>query len=118
MRFSIKPGEAEHPQTWSMWSSPTVTALSKHSSVDSVIALGSVLAVSLKDKQGGGYMSNAAIGLRDALLNDISEGEISIHSRVLGNIIYFMASMTTKILDRDAVERKLLSQLDKLCEEK
>jgi len=41
-------------KTWSMWSQKLVTELSHHPNVDHVIALGSVLAVSLKDHSGSG----------------------------------------------------------------
>ena len=43
-----------------------------------------------------GYTSSAAIGLRDALLNEASKSQVQIHSRILGNVIYLMASMTAK----------------------
>ncbi|KAF2272973.1 PLP-dependent transferase [Westerdykella ornata] len=98
---------------WSMWTKSTVTRLSHHRRVDSVIALGSVLAVALKDEEGAGYTSNAAIGLRDALLNDIGEDGMSIHSRVLGNVLYLMASMTTEPVHLTAVEKALLEKLNK-----
>lgn len=39
---------------WSMWSKETVTQLSNHPSVDHVTALGSVLALALKDDSGAG----------------------------------------------------------------
>jgi len=40
--------------TWSMWSKETVTALSHNEQVDGVVALGSVLAISLHDESGSG----------------------------------------------------------------
>jgi dethiobiotin synthetase/adenosylmethionine--8-amino-7-oxononanoate aminotransferase len=43
-----------------------------------------------------GYTSSAAVGLRDALLHNVSESQVQIHSRILGNVIYLMASMTAK----------------------
>jgi dethiobiotin synthetase/adenosylmethionine--8-amino-7-oxononanoate aminotransferase len=100
---------------WSMWSKPTIVSLSHHASVDSVVALGSVLAVNLKDESGaGGYTSNAAAGLRDALLNEVDENEVAIHSRVLGNVIYFMVSMTTEVSQLKEVEESILRTLDKV----
>jgi dethiobiotin synthetase/adenosylmethionine--8-amino-7-oxononanoate aminotransferase len=42
--------------TWSMWSKSTVEKLSHHPRVDHVMALGSVLAVSLKDESGLGII--------------------------------------------------------------
>lgn len=47
---------AQHPM-WSMWSQSTVNSISHHSLVDHVIAIGSVLAVSLKDDHGSGMLS-------------------------------------------------------------
>lgn len=44
-------------KAWSMWSLPFVTALSHKSEVAHVIALGSVLAIHLKDKSGSSGMS-------------------------------------------------------------
>lgn len=92
---------------WSMWSTSFVSSLSFHPSVDSVFALGSVLAISLKDPSGSGYTSTAATGLRDTLLKGEDGAENVVHSRVLGNVLYLMASMTTT---RDAlaeIERKV-----------
>lgn len=110
-QFSILPPKENETGAWSMWSKRTVTSLSHHARVDSVIALGSVLAVTLKDSDGSGYTSNAAAGLRDALFNDAKEGQTSVHSRVLGNIIYFMASMTTSAEHLGAVEDAILDKL-------
>ncbi|KAF2856472.1 PLP-dependent transferase [Plenodomus tracheiphilus IPT5] len=79
---------------WSMWSKDFVYDLSQHERVEYVNALGSVLAVSLVDEGGSGYTSSAAVGLRDALLHGSSASDVQIHSRILGNVIYLMASMT------------------------
>ena len=46
--------ESEH--MWSFWSKETVEKLSYHAKVDHVIAIGSVLAVSLKDTSGSGTL--------------------------------------------------------------
>ncbi|OBW69345.1 MAG: Alcohol oxidase [Aureobasidium pullulans] len=91
---------------WSMWSQDFVRELSLRSNVESVFALGSVLAISLKDPAGSGYTSTAATGLRDTLLHDSSE-ENAIHSRVLGNVLYLMASMTTTPETIASIQRKL-----------
>jgi len=89
---------------WCMWSHDFVATLSKHASVDSVFALGSVLAVSLRDDKGGGYTSTAAVGLRDQLIKvKEAEGDL-IHSRVLGNVLYLMASMTSTKESLSSVE--------------
>jgi dethiobiotin synthetase/adenosylmethionine--8-amino-7-oxononanoate aminotransferase len=116
---------------WSMWSQDFVLCLSRHKRVAHVNALGSVLAVSLVDKSGSGelhsyspiskrtlpltpagYASSAAAGLRDALLNKVSQTKVQIHSRVLGNVIYLMASMTSKPKHLTAVENAFLEKLN------
>ncbi|KAH0291198.1 PLP-dependent transferase [Aureobasidium namibiae CBS 147.97] len=91
---------------WSMWSQDFVRDLSLRSNVESVFALGSVLAMSLKDPAGSGYTSTAATGLRDTLLHD-SSSENAIHSRVLGNVLYLMASMTTTPDTIASIQRKV-----------
>jgi dethiobiotin synthetase/adenosylmethionine--8-amino-7-oxononanoate aminotransferase len=120
---------------WSMWSKDFVYGLSMHEGVDYVNALGSVLAVSLVDEGGSGmlhdnalhsykasandmigYTSSAAVGLRDALLQDITESQVQIHSRVLGNVIYLMASMTAKREHLAAVEAAFAEKLQKVAE--
>jgi dethiobiotin synthetase/adenosylmethionine--8-amino-7-oxononanoate aminotransferase len=124
----------EAKKTWSMWGKPLVVWLSYHPTVDHVVAIGSVLAVALKDEEGSGtylyshsgfvcsrmltragYTSNAAAGLRDALLNDRSDTAVSVHSRVLGNIIYLMASLTTPPKDIEAVGDVLKQKLDNMA---
>jgi len=80
---------------WSMWSKDFVTKLSFRGDVESVLALGSVLAISLKDPAGSGYTSTAAVGLRDKLLAGPEGAAQVVHSRVLGNILYLMASITS-----------------------
>ncbi|KAF2703196.1 PLP-dependent transferase [Pleomassaria siparia CBS 279.74] len=102
----------EEKGIWSMWSKKTTTKLSEHPLVDHVVAIGSVLKVSLRDKSGSGYSSTAAAGLRDALLNDVTEHATRVHCRVLGNVLYLMASMNSK--DLNLVEITLLQQLSKL----
>ena len=118
----------EEDKLWSFWSKQFVTDLSKHTRVDHVNALGSVLAVSLKDKSGAGkslslwslrstvvltfagYTSSAAVGLRDTLLFD--HAKVQIHSRILGNVIYLMASMTTTRNQLETVEETFLAKLN------
>jgi len=79
--------------------------------VESVLALGSVLAISLKDPAGSGYTSTVAVGLRDKLLAGPEGAAQVVHSRVLGNILYLMASITstkqTLLQVEDMVEKAL-----------
>ena len=97
---------------WSMWSPELVRDLSGIDSVEGIFALGTVLSMALKDTQGGGtfhsvhppslfykmiilyadypgYNSNAARGLQQKLAAS------HVHSRVLGNVLYVMASLTS-----------------------
>ncbi|KAI4731745.1 PLP-dependent transferase [Aureobasidium sp. EXF-10728] len=96
---------------WSMWSQDFVRDVSLRSNVESVFAIGSVLAISLKDPAGSGYTSTAATGLRDTLLHD-SSSENAIHSRVLGNVLYLMASMTTSPDTIASIQRKVQAAMD------
>lgn len=57
-----------------------------------------------------GYISSAAVGLRDALL--FKGAPVQIHSRVLGNVIYLMASLTSKKSDLSLVEEAFMQKLD------
>ncbi|KAA8624730.1 BioA Adenosylmethionine-8-amino-7-oxononanoate aminotransferase [Pyrenophora tritici-repentis] len=97
---------------WSMWSKTFVDSLSKHQRVDHVNVLGSVLSVSLVSEGGSGYTSSAAVGLRDALLHDVSESQVQIHSRILGNVIYLMASITAEREHLAAVEAAFMEKLE------
>jgi dethiobiotin synthetase/adenosylmethionine--8-amino-7-oxononanoate aminotransferase len=80
---------------WSMWSSSFLASASHKNSVDNVFAIGSVLALTLKDPNGSGYASTAATGLRDKLLAGSGQDDAVIHSRVLGNVLYLMAALNT-----------------------
>ncbi|RMZ47709.1 hypothetical protein AFCA_000544 [Aspergillus flavus] len=84
----------DSPDVWSVWSHGLVSDLSHAPSVDGVFAIGTVLSISLKDVQGGGYTSTAARGLQQRL--STSDGEFNVHSRVLGNVLYLMSSVTSQ----------------------
>lgn len=79
---------------WSVWSHGLVSDLSHAPTVDGVFAIGTVLSISLKDMQGGGYTSTAARGLQQQL--STSDGKFNVHSRVLGNVLYLMSSLTSQ----------------------
>lgn len=86
---------------WSMWSRDRLGDLSNHPRVDSAFALGTVLAVTLKDSSGSGkmfrlsrilfpmltvglgYTSQAAVGVRDLLLTGLTNNGIRIHSPLI-----------------------------------
>lgn len=123
---------------WSVWSPDVIRRLSQTESVEGVWALGTVLVMSLRDVQGGGkfpsshhdpfppppsplspipriprrltiltglgYTSTAAQGLQQQLARQ------QVHSRVLGNVVYVMASLTTG-REIERIERVFLSSL-------
>ncbi|KAA8570973.1 hypothetical protein MFRU_011g00010 [Monilinia fructicola] len=97
-------------QVWSVWSKNFVTSLSHLESVDGVIALGSVLAITFKDEQGGGYTSKVTEVVRDRLLGGQVEGESNewnIHARILGNVIYIMGSQVMTTEQVKSIEQRL-----------
>jgi dethiobiotin synthetase/adenosylmethionine--8-amino-7-oxononanoate aminotransferase len=106
---------APSPTCWSFWSPASLTALSHSPRVSGAWALGTVLALTLHSTDStSGYTSNAAATLQQRLLVERDEHGAGIHSRVLGNVLYLMTSLTT---DPPAVRRieKMLIQI--LCSE-
>lgn len=99
------------PQIWSMWSKDFVIRASRMENVDSVFALGSVLSIRLLDRENSGYTSVAAAGLQKDLFEETQGRGFNIHSRVLGNVLYLMASMTTKPQDLSVIETRLVEAL-------
>ncbi|WEW58247.1 hypothetical protein PRK78_003715 [Emydomyces testavorans] len=99
------PDAAGGPEVWSSWSQDVVRDLSFAEEVESIFALGTVLSITLKDKAGGGgYTSTAASGLQKRLMAGCNG--FNVHSRVLGNVLYLMASLTSR--------RETLSRIEKL----
>ena len=97
---------------WSVWSHDFVKEVSQRPNVDHLFALGSVLAISLNDPAGSGYASTAATGLRDRMLGGVDNSEEwVIHSRVLGNVLYLMAALTTDGETLKGVEQRVLKAL-------
>lgn len=101
----------QNTSVWSMWSSFFVSELSQKGTVDSVFAIGSVLAVSIRDQAGSGYTSTAAVGLQKQLLEKAGPHGWVVHSRILGNVLYLMASQTSKMETLRAIEKMLLEAL-------
>ncbi|CZT06973.1 related to acetylornithine aminotransferase [Rhynchosporium graminicola] len=93
---------------WSVWGKGFVKQISCSREVESVVALGSVLAISLQDKHAG-YSSTAAIGLQKKLLT--GSVEFKIHVRVLGNVLYMMASQMSKPETLRGIEKFLAEEL-------
>lgn len=125
--WQAKPDVTETSSTiWSVWSRDFVTKISLSASVESVVALGSVLAIRLHDGVNPGmyrhlvtlsrtdwccigYSSTAACGLQTQLQDGV--GDFNIHSRVLGNVLYLMASQISTAETLGTIELKLLRSL-------
>ncbi|KAJ6150931.1 hypothetical protein N7470_007525 [Penicillium chermesinum] len=95
---------------WSVWSNGLLKDLSCADTVESVFAIGTVLSISLKDAQGEvRYTSNAAKGLQKSLAK--GSEKFNVHSRVLGNVLYLMSSVTSKPESVREVENILRASL-------
>ncbi len=97
----VAGSEGAETTIWSFWSLPTITQLSHSPRVSGIWAVGTVLAITLRS-DGGGYTSNAAASLQNELLTLRDEEGAGVHSRVLGDVLYLMTSLTTK---EEAVRR-------------
>ena len=97
-------------QAWSMWSKDFVEAISHKAPIDHVFALGSVLAIAYKDAGGSGYTSSASQALHKKLL--LEKGGWAVHNRVLGNVIYFMTSQTSKPEQIKQIEERILESVE------
>ncbi|KAM0336327.1 hypothetical protein ACHAPQ_004259 [Fusarium lateritium] len=98
-------------QAWSVWSRNFVNTVSHDPQVLGVWALGSVLAISLRDDDGVGYKSLAAKKLQTHLRE--GTGSWNAHSRVLGNVFYAMASQKTSRQSLEELQGLLLGALAK-----
>lgn len=118
---------------WSHWSLQLIQDLSCAKSVESVFAIGSVFSISLYDETGQrgesraedqrakrsqpltfllGYTSTAAKGLQQKLAQGESGlSQLNVHSRVLGNVLYLMASMKSTPHDLSRIETLLRNAL-------
>ena len=82
---------------WSFWSPEALTALSYSPRVSGVWGLGTVLAITLRsDASASGYTSDAAAALQQQLVMARDGEGAGIHSRVLGDVLYLMTSLTTQ----------------------
>lgn len=104
---------------WSMWTPKTVDQLSKLSNVESVMTLGSVLAVELKDDQTKGYGSSVSKSIIQNLrsgkfkngFDGTTETGVNLFARPLGNIVYLMTSQITTQERVHQCEQALLETL-------
>ncbi|EED19022.1 onanonoxo-7-onima-8-eninoihtemlysoneda [Talaromyces stipitatus ATCC 10500] len=110
---TTKPNEKTSQGVWSHWSLELVRDLSLAENVESVFAIGSVFSISLLDESGQtGYTSTAARGLQQKLaLGASGTSSFNVHSRVLGNVLYLMASMKSTPGDLRGIEILLRNAL-------
>ncbi|KIW17704.1 dethiobiotin synthase [Exophiala spinifera] len=88
--------------------------LSHHPRLAGCFALGTVLVLKLASLQeGSGYNSTATASLQARLLTTLDEDGCGIHSRVLGDVIYFMTSLTTTAEQVERLGQTLLQALER-----
>ncbi|KAM0750577.1 PLP-dependent transferase [Meredithblackwellia eburnea MCA 4105] len=106
---------------WSFWSSSFVSQVSHHSSVEGIMAIGTVLAIHFLASDGSGYESTASEDfLKRLRYGTPFEGQVGVspagaswnaHARPLGNVVYWMASLNTGEGTRRALEGAILEAL-------
>lgn len=97
--------------TFSFFSPSLLTKLSHHPRLTGCFALGTVLVLKLSSP-GSGYTSTATADVQAQLLTLLDEQGCAVHSRVLGDIIYFMTSLTTSPEQVERLGRVILRALD------
>ncbi|KAL2427131.1 Bifunctional dethiobiotin synthetase/adenosylmethionine-8-amino-7-oxononanoate aminotransferase [Exophiala dermatitidis] len=96
---------------YSVWSPSLVERLSHHPRIHGSFALGTVLVLKLAS-EGSGYTSTASSSLQSHLLTLLDAQGCGIHSRVLGDIVYFMTSLTTTQEQVERLSKTILQALD------
>ncbi|KAL7267481.1 hypothetical protein RUND412_009929 [Rhizina undulata] len=96
---------------WSTWTKAFVDKVSRTEGIESVWALGSVLAIHLKAGDRAGYSSNAAQGFLQKMSSRASR-EWNVHARALGNVVYVMAGQTTGGKTVEKMEEAILKALE------
>ncbi|EGN99050.1 hypothetical protein SERLA73DRAFT_73624 [Serpula lacrymans var. lacrymans S7.3] len=114
---NLEEGSSE---IWSFWDRDFIHSLSHLDVVNEVMALGTVLAIKVKDKQAG-YGSHSAQKLLqsikfspsdDPLLSSAPGGApFGIHFRTLGDVAYFMTSLNTPRATIESIENRLWNTL-------
>ncbi|SGZ32300.1 BQ5605_C040g11850 [Microbotryum silenes-dioicae] len=103
-------------QPWSLWSAEFVDRVSRlEERVSGVMALGTLLVVYLRTSSAG-YDSAASVDLlarlKDAKIpGGPSAKGYNVHARPLGNVVYFMTSLNSKLEDLRALEGALWEAL-------
>lgn len=88
----------------SFWSDEFLSKVSNYPNVEGAFAMGSVLAIHMKDTSPG-YTSTVASRIHN-YLRTIQNGE-NIHTRPLGSVLYLMCGLTTTQEDVRKLEKKL-----------
>jgi dethiobiotin synthetase/adenosylmethionine--8-amino-7-oxononanoate aminotransferase len=128
-------GTSRGAQRWSFWSPDFVRDVSRLEGVKGAMAMGTVCAIELRDDDGGelainvssearadiaGYSSHTAQNFLTRLRSRRVDGggadadaltPFQIHSRPLGNVLYFMTSLFTRPEVVRAMERALGEEL-------
>jgi dethiobiotin synthetase/adenosylmethionine--8-amino-7-oxononanoate aminotransferase len=85
--------------------------LSHHPRLTGTFALGTVLVLKVRS-EGSGYTSTASASIQARLLTLMDADGCGIHSRVLGNVIYFMTSLTTSTEQVTRLGEMIVKALD------
>ncbi|KAL2427111.1 Bifunctional dethiobiotin synthetase/adenosylmethionine-8-amino-7-oxononanoate aminotransferase [Exophiala dermatitidis] len=108
---SSSPSTSSSPNVYSVWSPSLVERLSHHPRIHGSFALGTVLVLKLAS-EGSGYTSTASSSLQSRLLTLLDAEGCGIHSRVLGDIVYFMTSLITTQEQVERLSKTILQALD------
>ncbi|CAM0142089.1 hypothetical protein VKS41_004208 [Umbelopsis sp. WA50703] len=112
-KFKRDWGVKANENVWSMWNKDTVEFLSYLPNVQGVNAIGSVLAVEVKDTESRGYTSKASANIIQKLRHhNFEHTNINMFARPLGNVIYMMASQRTTPEQIQVLEKTLLQCLE------
>ncbi|KAJ9657252.1 hypothetical protein H2198_004478 [Neophaeococcomyces mojaviensis] len=96
---------------FSFWDPHFLATLSNHQRVASCISIGTVLALTLESVTSG-YNSTAAVSLQARLMSDLDKHGRGVHSRILGDVIYFMTSLETSMEEVKNLQGTILKALD------
>ncbi|KAJ7187133.1 PLP-dependent transferase [Mycena filopes] len=100
---------------WSLWDPNFVQAVSSMDNTAEVMALGTVLAIKVKDVEAGYTSQSAQTMLQSLRIHDAESlgSDFSVHYRTLGNVAYFMTSLNTAPETIRTVEDKIWKALEK-----
>lgn len=108
---SIPPTPPPSSNVYSFFPPTLLVKLSHHRRLSGCFAVGTLLALKLRS-EGSGYTSTASSSLQSRLLTLLDAEGCGIHSRVLGDVIYFMTSLITTQEQVERLGQSLLKALD------